>query len=152
MRAALASLLCLTLLAACGASGDTWHAAGSMRTAGALDGSGRPHGGWTYRYADGQVRERGTWDHGLKLGTWTQWYPTGQRHSEGARAWNPELRASSREGPWTFWYSNGELRAQGSFSGGLAEGPWRWWNHRGELDVRRSGTYADGERVGSLSE
>lgn len=144
------AVLLLCALSGCGSSGDTYFAHGSQRTAGARVRGGLEHGPWTYRYADGQVREQGTWSHGHKVGTWTQWYPTGQRHSEGRRQWDESLRASAREGPWTFWYSNGELRAQGAFHAGRAQGPWHWWNHLGELDPRRSGVYAEGERVGDL--
>ena len=147
-------LLCLLVLsgflAACGAAGDTYFAEGSRRSEGALIRGGVEHGPWSYRYKDGQVRERGTWAYGHKEGTWTQWYATGQKHSEGVRHWDAELQASPREGPWTFWFSNGELRARGSFRAGLAEGTWLWWDHTGKLDASRSGDYAHGVRAGDL--
>lgn len=145
-----ASLVACGLLAACGSAGDTYFAQGSRRSEGALVRGGVENGPWVYRYPDGQIRERGTWAFGHKRGTWTQWYPAGQKHSEGAREWSADLRASPREGPWTFWYSNGELRARGTYDAGLAEGPWLWWDHLGQLDSRRSGTYAGGTRTGDL--
>lgn len=151
-RFALPTLLVLGgFLSACGAAGDTYFAEGSRRTEGDLIRGGVEHGSWTYRYVDGQVRERGTWAFGHKQGIWTQWYATGQKHSEGLREWSTELQASPREGPWTFWYSNGELRARGTFRSGLAEGAWLWWDHLGALDSRRSGEYAGGERIGELA-
>lgn len=143
-------LVLLLACAGCGSSGDTYFARGSQRSAGAYAFDGTEDGAWSYRYPDGQLRERGSWDQGKRVGTWTQWYPSGQRHSTGERRWDAAFRGSPREGPWTFWYANGELRARGSFTDGRAAGEWRWWNHLGELDARRSGVYVDGERVGEL--
>ncbi len=117
-----------------------------LRSAGRVDYRGRATGTWTYWYAVGEIRERGTYARGRRAGTWTRWHVNGLKHSEGERSWNDEQRSSPREGPWTFWYRNGQLRGVGSFETGRAVDDWTWWNHLGQLDEKRSGVYVDGVR------
>jgi antitoxin component YwqK of YwqJK toxin-antitoxin module len=140
-------LLLLGGLAACGRTSE-WvdPRTGILGSRGGLDLAGRPHGEWTWWYENGEIREHGSFFHGKRQGRFVQWYPGGQRHSEGERRFDPESRASPREGPWSFWYSNGRLRGRGSFEKGEPVGEWSWWDHAGVPDARRSGTYRDGRR------
>ena len=142
-------VLLLTLAALAGACGqrvDCWPS-GVRRSEGRLDWSGRPQGGWSWWYPDGELRERGTFRTGRREGLWQQWYASGQKHSEGERRWDDQARASLREGSWRFWFENGQLRGQGAYERGLAVGEWRWWTDLGALDAGRSGRFAAGVRV-----
>lgn len=140
----LALAVLASLVPACGADASSWDERGVRRTEGRLDASGRRDGPWLAWYANGQLRERGTYESGRRVGTWTQWHPNGQRASEGERRWDGSTRASLREGPWRFWFQNGVLRGEGRYAAGAPVGPWRWWTHTGAIDAGRTGTYDDG--------
>jgi hypothetical protein len=145
--AAALAIVCATTAACSRSSAWVDPLTGIVGTRGPLDLAGRPHGEWTSWYEDGEIRERGVYVHGRREGWFVQWYPGGQRHSEGERRFDAQAHASLREGDWRFWYSNGLLRGVGRYQAGLPEGPWTWWNHAGVVDAKKSGTYRAGERV-----
>jgi len=132
------------------ASGATWHRNGVRRSEGEVDARGRPTGPWFFWYANGELREAGSFEAGHRAGRWIQYHPNGALASRGNRRWDPERDASPRHGPWSFWYSNGRLRARGAYAGGLRVGPWEYRYDSGRLDERRSGHYADDRRVADL--
>ena len=78
---------------------------------------------------------------------WRQWYPNGQRLSEGERRYDPQMGGEEREGPWTFWYSNGRVRATGSFRAGRRHGPWVFYDDAGTIDEFHTGDYVDGVKA-----
>lgn len=142
-------------LPACGTGSPSlagsWHRNGLRRSQGAVDDEGREHGAWAFWYANGELREVGTYEHGRRVGPWTQFHENGLLASRGNRIWDDELRASPRHGPWTFWYSNGRVQAQGSFERGRREGPWEFRHHdSGALDPRQSGSYTAGVKTADL--
>lgn len=110
---------------------------------------GAEQGRWTFRYRDGQVREQGRYEGGRRVGHWVQWFPNGQRASEGERGWSEASGASERQGPWLHWHENGTLRARGSYVDGRREGAWEFWTSQGAPDPALSGLYRDGTRIGA---
>ena len=149
--------IALAVVGGCGRTGSRVDPSGIVRASGPVDLAGRPHGPWSLRYPDGELRERGRFERGRRAGEWTDWYPNGQRRSQGLRtplsgrehpAASPRGPGGSvRVGPWRFWYSNGVLQGEGRYEGGLAEGEWRWWEPTGEPDPERSGSYRAGNPV-----
>lgn len=108
---------------------------------------GREDGTWTYWYPNGERRESGTYVDGRRTGEWTQWYPNGQRRSRGGRAWDQALHASPRTGMWTYWHENGEILARGVYVKGLREGHWDYSRVDGSIDAENTGEYHQNQRI-----
>jgi uncharacterized protein len=109
--------------------------------------SRKEHGLWTYWYPNGEVREEGRYDDGVRVGVWTQWFPNGQRRNRGERVKNAAADAGERHGVWTFWHPSGELAARGVYEHGRREGRWDCTLMGGGWDGSQSGQYANGERL-----
>lgn len=116
------------------------------------EGPGRPgeeRGDWVYRFFDGSLRARGSYDSdGHRTGVWETFFRNGQPAAKGQRTWVPEASGSLRTGPWTFWHENGFRRSKGIYELGLREGTWEFWKSNGRPDPDLSGTYRAGELVG----
>ncbi len=106
----------------------------------------RELGTWTWWYPNGERRESGTYTDGKRSGEWTQWYPNGQRRSRGSREFDAVTHSSPREGTWTFWHETGVIIARGPYVKGLREGPWTFWYDNG--DVASFGPFVKGRREG----
>jgi hypothetical protein len=139
------------LLALAGCARDAEYYPGGLRRAdgdiGSDDAATREDGTWTWWYPNGERRESGTLDHGRRVGEWTQWYPNAQRRSQGMRMFDPAAHASPREGSWTFWYENGVVLGRGLFHAGRREGHWDYSLDDGTLDGDRTGEYHDDLRL-----
>jgi antitoxin component YwqK of YwqJK toxin-antitoxin module len=73
-------------------------------------------------------------------------------HSNGSRKSSIVYLEGVKQGSSSQWYASGQLECEGSYSDGLRSGEWRFWNEQGELDLERSGTYADGHKVAPFLE
>ena len=104
----------------------TWNLAKHPRRDGAYehDGArgtfrhGDMDGAWTMT-VDGKIVGRGDLKHGS--GTWTSFYPSGEKLAQGRYVDN---RA---EGPWKLFHPSGNLAAEGSFDGGDRAGRWHFY-------------------------
>ncbi len=103
--------------------------------------AGLEQGEWRWFYPNGELRERGAYRDGRRVGTWTQWWSNGQRRSEGERVWLEGARASVREGPWRFWHPSGPLSTSGVYRAGRREGHWEASIDDGSFDGDRTGEY-----------
>jgi hypothetical protein len=148
------SFTCLPL-ASCG-SGTAYYQDGALRSEGRLafrverplsSSEGREDGTWTYWYPNGERRESGAYVDGRRAGEWTQWYPNGQRRSRGERAWDAASSASPRTGLWTYWHENGEVLARGLYVKGLREGHWDYSREDGSIDAEMTGEYHLDQRL-----
>lgn len=115
------------------------------------EGPGRPgeeRGDWVYRYFDGSLRARGSFDsQGHRTGTWETYFRNGQPAAKGQRQWDADASGSLRTGQWTFWHENGFRRSRGIYERGLREGTWEFWKSDGLPDPAHSGVYRGGELV-----
>ncbi len=148
-RFALPSRTCLVLacvLVACQRPVERGWPTGKRRASGQVSAiDGREEGLWTFWFPDGQLREQGRYQDGVRVGRWKQWHANGQPRSEGERAWDESTHASERAGHWRFWYENGALEACGAYERGLREGSWDFYLDDGHLDGDRTGEYRHGE-------
>ena len=64
--------------------------------------AGKRHGKWIWRYPGGKIREEGVYEHGVEVGTWTQYHENGQKLGEG------QYIDGKREGEWHWWRENGK--------------------------------------------
>lgn len=110
-----------------------------------------------HRFRNGQLEGVSTtWDssgrqqedaeyHGDRLdGTTRGWF------TDGVEAYSYSFRDGVRDGVWTEWYENGHLRAEGTSRRGAYDGRCVFYEQDGSVDVKTSGFYKAGHRVGSL--
>ena len=57
---------------------------------------GERTGPWSFWYADGAIREHGTYTAGRRSGVWTQWHPNGQIAERGERRYAEATDSSPR--------------------------------------------------------
>ena len=62
-----------------------------------------PHGPFEAFYENGQVNERGVYQHGKRDGVWEWYYENGQLEKRGS------LDREKEEGPWEYFYEDGTL-------------------------------------------
>jgi antitoxin component YwqK of YwqJK toxin-antitoxin module len=71
-------------------------------------------GQFTWWYDNGQKQAEGTYDEGLKSGSWTTWHANGMKESVG------EYACGENVGRWMRWQADGRLVELHDF-GGAAE-------------------------------
>ncbi len=64
---------------------------------------------------------------GLKQGSWTCFYSTGEVLSEG------NFKNNKKEGEWSFFFENGNIEQKGIYKKNKTEGLWQWYYETGEL-------------------
>lgn len=134
-----AGALGTALLAGCGEHTLSTWGEGVVR----FEGAGRPRaeqGPWSAWYRDGQLRARGRYEDGLRVGVWETFYPSGGQgggiQSRGERVPIPEEGRSPRQGTWSFWHPSGRLMRRGRFERGLEEGLFEEWHPSGQPRLR----------------
>lgn len=117
---------------------------GAPRSEGRVDRWSRLEQGlWTYSFPNGERREEGRYEDGVRVGRWREWHSNGSLRAEGERRFDPASGSSPREGLWTLWYEEGSLEARGVYRAGQREGHWDYFLHDGRLDEDRTGEYHD---------
>ncbi|MEL6430927.1 MAG: hypothetical protein AAFR54_17220, partial [Planctomycetota bacterium] len=121
----------------------------------------------TIYFESGELFSRGAFVNGRREGTHEVWHKNGAVSAistyESGRAngrfeyfdenGNP-LRAGQyvddvKQGQWTEYRAGGLIERQGEIVDGEYEGYWVFYDaETGELDVKRTGTYRNGDRVG----
>jgi antitoxin component YwqK of YwqJK toxin-antitoxin module len=76
----------------------------------------------------------------VRTGTWTWYFPSGQKQLEGRYVENQP------DGTFTWWFENGQKERQGNYAEGKQQGKWSWWYEGGAKRVE--GFYAAGESQG----
>ncbi|MCP3917575.1 MAG: hypothetical protein GY711_18680 [bacterium] len=113
---------------------------GVVLSEGAFDGEGRRHGEWTRRYANGELRARGTYEHGRRVGEWHWWYDDRGLKKIGSYV------GGYQDSEWLEYHRGGADKSRGTWRFGEPDGPWI------ELDAVGNrvteGQYAAGERDG----
>ena len=83
-----------------------------------FDAEGRLHGEATTRLPGGELVNNDHWDHGVRVGVWTEFYPNGTRKSE------TRFVAGRREGDYAEWSTRGQPLVRGTFQADKEVGPW----------------------------
>lgn len=120
---------------------NSWHPNGEMQEQGAYRNE-REHGPWEWRAENGQTIATGSFIDGVREGPWSFW------HENGARLMDATYANGVGAGRWTMYHENGSRAAEGEYVDGEISGYWTVWDEFGSIDTERSGTYANGERVG----
>ena len=129
--------------------------------------AGKRHGRWSdFHPSDGDPREWGEFDSGVRTGVWERGSKEGVvlersvfiegRRDGLSKKWNPAGQLIEevtyvrgvRTGPRRTWYDDGTLQSEGTLEEGLRTGFWRYQKANGELNELWSGEYAEDQRVG----
>ena len=80
-------------------------------------------------YREGVLTGEGVLDDlGHEQGLWKEYHPNGQVKSRG------EYKDGKRIGPWMFFHANGKEEQKGEYDKkGRAQGPWKWYYESGNL-------------------
>ena len=115
-------------------------------------------------HANGNKREQGRRDDGLKEGTWRHWYPTGKLsrqfaykegnlngrciewHENGQRKSEIHFCDGKPDGIWYEWYEDGQRKFTGLYKLGKRAGHWEGWHENGGVWFRKQ--YRFGELYG----
>lgn len=92
-------------------------------------------------YANGKIKDEGTYENGKQEGLYKYHYETGE-----VAEW--VYKASQRHGPHKCYYESGKLKAEGTYKDGQLEGLYRHFYENGKLKEEQ--TYKDGKREGVM--
>jgi antitoxin component YwqK of YwqJK toxin-antitoxin module len=85
------------------------------------------HGTWTEWYPNGNKKTEGQYDHGVAAGKFTWWYENGQQQAEGA------YEAGQKTGAWITWHASGLKASLGEYRAGKLVTKWMRWTADGKL-------------------
>ncbi|HEX3871224.1 MAG TPA: hypothetical protein VHV77_12350 [Pirellulales bacterium] len=85
------------------------------------------HGTWTSYYPNGQKAMQGEFRNDRAIGTFIWWHPNGLRAIEG------QYVDGKQDGRWSWWYAGGKRFIQGYYDAGSQAGDWTRWTANGEL-------------------
>ena len=115
-------------------------------------------------HANGNKREQGRRDDGLKEGTWMRWHPSGKLshqfvykegrldgrwiewHENGQRTSEIHFSEGKPDGIWYEWYDDGGRKFRGLYEYGKPMGNWEGWHENGRVCFRKQ--YRSGELYG----
>ncbi|NND94442.1 MAG: toxin-antitoxin system YwqK family antitoxin [Flavobacteriales bacterium] len=102
--------------------------------------SGRLEGPWEEKYDNGNIKEEGNYENGLRKGKWTFFYPDGKLSQKGS------FRKGKPHGEWKWYYPDGSLRRVETYRNGREDGISIEYSEDGE--VMSKGEYLDGLKEG----
>tara|TARA_B100000927_G_scaffold120246_1_gene97076 strand:+ start:439 stop:888 length:450 start_codon:yes stop_codon:yes gene_type:complete len=82
--------------------------------------------GYTRHYANGEIKEKGSYKSGRLNGPHTTYYKNGQRKSEGF------YKSGKQEGLWKMWHEDGQKQAEVVWKKGSAISA-KFWNRNGQV-------------------
>ncbi len=83
-------------------------------------------------------------DQGIKMGGWTEFYPTGEVRARGT------YQDNQPSGTWTFYFRSGGIEQKGRFERGRYQGLWTWYYPNG--NTWREESYFNGREDGMFVE
>ncbi len=86
------------------------------------------HGQTQEWWPNGQIRLRGQYRQGKRVGLFVWWHQNGQKQIQGL------FVKGLKTGRWTWWHPNGIKAIEGNYQEGVEEGTWVWLNEAGEID------------------
>ncbi len=90
-------------------------------------------------------------EQGRRVGTWKDFYVTGEIRADGAYSDN------QRSGKWTFYFRTGGIEQKGRFERGRYQGLWMWyypngntWREESYFNGREDGLFVEYDRDGKI--
>ncbi len=103
-------------------------------TAAKPTGADLKHGTWTEWYPSGNKKTEGQYDHGVAIGRFAWWYDNGQKQAE------VDYQNGVLGGTWITWHPNGLKESQAEYRNGELVERWMHWNADGKLVEMRDHT------------
>jgi uncharacterized protein len=104
---------------------------------GLIDEAGNQQGAWTEYHPSGQVKAKGVYDNGVKIGEWIFYHPNGKVEQKGKYD-----KKGKPQGMWQWFYDTGNLLREENYLNGKREGTLTEWSDSGK--VMTKGEYIDG--------
>ena len=90
-------------------------------------------------------------EQGRRIGTWTDFYPTGEIRSTGSYLDNMQT------GSWTYYFVSGGIEQKGRFDKGRFQGLWMWyypngntWREESYFNGREDGLFTEYDQAGAV--
>jgi antitoxin component YwqK of YwqJK toxin-antitoxin module len=104
--------------------------------------NGLRHGSWVFYHENGQVKSEGFYRSGIKHGAWVGYYANGQLFYRGAYS------DGKKEGLWVSYYDNAKIFYEGHYNAGKENGRWVGFNPDGSPWAYRTGLFQNGSKIG----
>jgi antitoxin component YwqK of YwqJK toxin-antitoxin module len=90
-------------------------------------GKDEKHGESVTWHANGQMQQKGNFEHDMQVGEFTWWHNNGQKALQG------HFAQGKQDGTWTWWYPSGQKSIHGQYAHGNPTGRWTWWKEDGKV-------------------
>jgi uncharacterized protein len=114
---------------------------GRVVASGPIDSGDEQEGSWKEYYENGQLKDSGTYQKGLKVGEWKYFFMDGKKFEAGKYDKN-----GKQTGVWHWYYDDGKLRRESDFSKGQEDGDFVEYNDSGNVITK--GQYEGGLKEG----
>lgn len=108
---------------------------------GKIDEKGLNQGLWESFYLNGNVKNKGEYVNGKKLGKWEYFFHSGKKEQEGYFDKNGKYT-----GEWVWYYESGNILRRENYRRGIEDGMLEEYDRGGKLITK--GEYIDGEKEG----
>ena len=121
---------------------------GNLIGEGLIDEAGNQQGPWVEYYVSGQLKAKGDYDNGIKIGDWIFYHPNGKVEQKGR--YDKKGRA---QGLWQWFYDSGSTLREEIYLNGKREGTMTEWKDSakdtsGHVNIITKGEYIDGMKEG----
>jgi antitoxin component YwqK of YwqJK toxin-antitoxin module len=114
---------------------------GRVVASGAINDGDQQEGDWKEFYENGDLKDEGKYENGIKVGDWKYLFHDGKKFETGKYD-----KKGKQTGTWLWYFEDGNLRRSSSFSRGQEDGDFAEYNDSGKIITR--GEYADGLKEG----
>lgn len=102
--------------------------------------TGQVEGEWEERYSNGNVKESGTYENGLRTGKWLFYHENGKMNQTGS------FRKGKPHSVWKWYYSDGSMKREENYRNGREDGSSVEYDEKGSIVSK--GEYIDGLKEG----
>lgn len=114
---------------------------GILSSEGMMDDAGNYEGVWKEYHFSGQLKSRGEYASGMKVGEWIFYHPGGKVEQKGKYD-----KKGKAQGKWQWFYESGRTLREENYLNGKREDTLTEWNDSGKVITK--GNYIDGNKEG----
>ncbi len=114
---------------------------GKVVATGPIDAADQQEGDWKEFYENGELKAKGKYESGVKVGEWEYYFPDGKKFEIGKYD-----KKGKQTGKWLWYFNNGSLRRESNFLKGQEDGDFVEYNDSEKVITK--GEYSDGMKEG----